>query len=311
MPCLKKASCPYCECKTDYDTKLTAKDYLFSQEEFSVVKCKQCNFLYTNPRVLEDDIVQYYFPEYGPYKEAGHLRALVEKLRSLLHHRPSVHFKEILDLLKINQAHKVLEIGPGSGGLLLFLKQQGFDVTGLEMDSVCVKRLRSKGISCYRGNMNDVLDLIRAQKFDAVILCHVFEHLYHPITALKNIYEILNDNGIFYMTLPNIGSLEAKLFGKYWRGLDLPRHIVHYDFRSIEKIVTKSHFHVLQVGNSFFPSSFIESLGFILFRRRMPMALYYLLYYPWKLLGPIHYQLFGSGAMKVIAQKRCRKSSYE
>ena len=109
------------------------------------------------------------------------------------------------------------------------------------------------------------------------------------------------------MTLPNIGSLEAKLFGKYWRGLELPRHIAHYDFGSMEKILAKTNFHVVRIGKIFFPPSFIESLGFILFRRTMPKALYYLLYYPWKLLGPIQYRFFGSGVMKAIAQKKTQK----
>lgn len=106
---LVRALCPLCECKTDFDTKLTARDYLFSQEEFSVVQCNQCGLLYTDPCVSEDDIGFYYFPEYGPYKEAGRSKGLVEKLRLFLRQGPDKHFQEILYLLKTNQARRCIK----------------------------------------------------------------------------------------------------------------------------------------------------------------------------------------------------------
>ena len=99
----------YANAKQILILNLQRETIFFSQEEFSVVQCNQCGLLYTDPCVSEDDIGFYYFPEYGPYKEAGRSKGLVEKLRLFLRQGPDKHFQEILYLLKTNQARRCIK----------------------------------------------------------------------------------------------------------------------------------------------------------------------------------------------------------
>lgn len=299
---LEYIGCPLCDSK-DYEKLFAGKDYLFSQKEFTVVRCESCGLLFTNPRVKEDQISHYYFPDYSPYKEVKQSTIFQKAKNRLGRLFGNIHW-EILQILQSIKAKTVLEIGPGNGSLLYFLKDRGFEVVGVETDSNCAERIGEKGIPCFLGDLNDVVKRIEPKKFDAVILCQVFEHLYHPKETLRNIFNLINEKGIIYLTLPNSGSLEAKIFGKYWRGFDLPRHIVHYDSRTIRLILTETGFNIIKCKNQIFPSSFLESIAFRFFRKgKMPDKLYYSLYYPWKLLSPIHTKIIGTGVTTVLAKK--------
>jgi SAM-dependent methyltransferase len=58
------------------------------------------------------------------------------------------------------------------------------------------------------------------------MLNHVFEHLHRPKEALREIWRILRSGGRLWMALPNRDALGLEIFGKYWRGLEAPRHLV-------------------------------------------------------------------------------------
>ncbi|MBU2631384.1 MAG: class I SAM-dependent methyltransferase [Proteobacteria bacterium] len=300
---LEHVTCSLCGSK-DYINTYISKDYLFSQETFTVVRCKACGLLFTNPRVKETQIGGYYYPGYLTFnnsKQVGVFQKIKNKVGRLF---GSIHW-EVLQTLESTNVKTVLEIGPGNGSLLYFLKEHGFEVVGIETDSHCAQKIQEQGIACHCGDLNDVISNIGAKKFDAVILCHAFEHVYHPKKTLKNIYDLLNENGVVYLSLPNSGSREAKLFGKHWKGLDLPRHIVHYDTNTIRLILQGAGFDVIKIENQGFPSSFVESIGFRFFKKRkMPNKVYAFVYYPWKILSPIHLRLFGSGIMKVLSFKK-------
>jgi SAM-dependent methyltransferase len=298
---LEYIECPVCS-GTEHKRICTSKDYLYSQEEFTVVKCNRCKVMFTNPRIKEEKISQYYFEGYLPCegrKQSGD--GFARFGRRLMSLSPSPYSK-ILRLLNAIGARNVLEIGPGAGELLFFLKDNGFDVTGVEMSRPHVERIRHLGIRCYHGRLNDVKGNLRPGQYDAVIMCHVFEHFYDPMDVLEAVHIILNDRGIIYMVLPNIHSLEARLFGRYWRGLDLPRHIVHYDENSIRTTLAQRGYEIAFLKNELFPSSFLESIGFRLFKKgRMPRSIYYSLYYVSKMLAPIFMPLVGSGVMSLAA----------
>lgn len=299
---LEHINCPLCD-SNNHRKLFTGKDYLFSQEKFTVARCKSCGLFFTNPRVTEDRVPYYYYSEYSPYREVKQSANFLSKIKNRLGYILGNRHCQILEILQSIKAKNALEIGPGAGSLLSFLKEHGFEVVGVEIDSKCVERIREKGIVCYLGDLKEVVGEMGSAKFDAVILHHVFEHLYHPLETLRNIHKLLNENGIVYLSIPNSASIEARLFGKYWSGFDLPRHVIHYDINSIRRILSMTNFTIAKLEKEFFPSSFVESIGFLLFKRRIPQILYSILYYPWKILGVVHTKIIGSGCMRIVATK--------
>lgn len=298
---LETTSCPVCN-TISQSHYLNSSDFLLTREDFSLVKCEACGVVYTNPRICEQTIGDYYAPDYTSYAASrdNKLKRHIKNLAKFIYHD---EHQKIACLLQKNNVRTVLEVGPGNGSLITYLHENGFEVTGIELDDACVERIKTMGIACYQGTLEGVKDQLLT--YDAVIMCQVLEHVYHPKISLKIIHSVLSDNGLLYLSVPNIASYEARLFGKYWRGLDLPRHITHFSSETLDSLLNNSGYSVDKISNMTFPSSFIESLAFLMTKNgRFPNILYNPSYYFWKILSPLHVALIGSGILEVIARKR-------
>ena len=74
----------------------------------------------------------------------------------------------------------------------------------------------------------------RRESFDVITCFDVLEHLYEPRQVMARVGEWLKPGGIFYVLVPNVDSAEARVFGSYWHGLELPRHLFHYSPASLK-----------------------------------------------------------------------------
>ena len=54
--------------------------------------------------------------------------------------------------------------------------------------------------------------------------------------------EWLRPGGIYCLNLPNINSWEARLFGSYWYGLEMPRHLTHFSPTSLSNVMESPGF---------------------------------------------------------------------
>jgi SAM-dependent methyltransferase len=297
---IETASCPVCN--SALQTLLFhSRDFLLTHEDFSIVKCDACSIVYTSPRICESSIGDYYALAYA-FNTERKSNKLFNCIKSRIKIIYSDDDQKIVNFLRKKGVRTVLEVGSGNGSLLECLHDNGFEVVGVEIDEACVKSIIKKGILCYHGTIENVRAKLGV--YDVVIMRQVLEHLYSPKDSLKIIHSILSDYGLLYLSVPNIASIEARLFGRYWRGLDLPRHITHFSRGTLNSLLKESGYIIEKMNNMYFPSSFVESIGFFLFKRKMPLKLYYLLYYFWKILAPIHTNLLGSGVMTILAKKK-------
>ena len=300
---LETTSCTVCN-STQYFHFITSRDFLGTEEEFTLVKCASCGAVFTNPRVPEREIGKYYPPEYPPYAEGGD-SGIVGSVKRLVGWIYADDHRRIGRMLRESGVKNVLEVGPGNGLLLQALQRADFQVTGIDIDLGCVERLRARGIECLHGSIDDSDHLLGT--YDAVIMCHALEHMYDPSRVLHKLHSRLREGGVLYLSVPNIASVEARVFGKYWRGLDVPRHITHFNVRSLTRLLTEAGFTIRLANSRSLPSFFVESIpGLVVMKdgRHTPRAIYYPIYYVWKLLGPMHRAFLGSGVLELIANKK-------
>ncbi len=298
---IETTSCPVCN-STSWSYYLNSCDFLLTHEDFNLVKCQTCGVIFTNPRICESTIGDYYTPEYTSYNEQRNNK-VISFIKNLVKFIYIDNHQKIIKLLKEHNVRTVLEVGPGNGSLLRSLYDNGFKVTGIEIDSSCVNRIKEMGLDCEQGKLGSLKKYLT--KYDAVIMCQVLEHLYHPTASLEIIHSILTNNGLLYISVPNISSFEARLFRKYWRGLDLPRHITHFNRETICSLLSNSGYSIEKISNMSFPSSFIESLAFLSTKKgRFIKFVYFPLYYIWKIFSPLHVAILGSGILEVVVRRR-------
>ena len=152
-------------------------------------------------------------------------------------------FKTTLKKVLIHKkGGRVLEIGSSTGLLLKLFQEKGFAVTGVEPSSKSSRYAIKRGIntitkSFERAKLNG--------KFDVVILNHVLEHLKDPKEVLNKTWNLLNNDGIIVINVPNAGSLSAKIYGKNWEYVLPKEHLWQFTPTSLSKVIEESGFSIV------------------------------------------------------------------
>lgn len=117
---------------------------------------------------------------------------------------------------------KILDFGCGSGKYLLRLKVLDYELHGVEYDPELLGRLADAGISIH--DVATLTDDHWDKEFDHITLAHVLEHVPDPQALLARLFRWLKPRGTLYVELPNADATGLAIFGRYWRGLEAPRH---------------------------------------------------------------------------------------
>jgi hypothetical protein len=71
---------------------------------------------------------------------------------------------------------------------------------------------------------------------------NVLEHLQSPVDSIKQVGQLLKDDGWFVFSVPNVTGLDARLAKKYWVGWDLPRHLYLFQPDQLRTVLSESSF---------------------------------------------------------------------
>ena len=251
-----------------------------SAEEFTIVKCEGCGLLYLNPRPTEAEIGQFYPPQYfGPpspprtfskiqrwiledfYGYPATSRAGAwQRLRKILLWPEKVR-REFCGRVVLPWVGRgrLLDVGCGHGVSAAIRAQQGWEVHGVDLSESAVNHARS-----LLGDRVQVGDLASVryedQAFDVVLLSHSLEHMYHLSDVLAEVRRILDDGGVLVIAVPNAGSVEARVFGRWWVNWDPPRHLYHFDKSTLSRLLERSGFRVVRARTGVTPAYFMGSL---------------------------------------------------
>jgi 2-polyprenyl-3-methyl-5-hydroxy-6-metoxy-1,4-benzoquinol methylase len=224
-------------------------------------RCKSCRSAYLDPRPTHDSIglaYQNYFthkvasdmqPSSGlllGYLKAGirndYLKArfgmmlsprfpLGRLALSLLPYRRMALDRSLRNLALPSKNAKLLDIGCGSGDFIRAASLLGWDTQGIDPDPNAVAAARKLDLTVHQGGFPRTG--FQDGQFDAVTLSHVIEHVHDPIVALREVHRILKPGGRIWMATPNLDSAGHHLFGRHWRGLEPPRHLVMFNASSL------------------------------------------------------------------------------
>ena len=137
---------------------------------------------------------------------------------------------------------RVLEIGCGSGLLLVALRNVGFQVEGVELSASDAARGRARyGLSIREGRVES-LPLERG-RYDAVILVNVLEHILDPAALVRRALEILRPGGCLVAGVPVVDSAYARWLGAHWGAVtEAPRHVSIPSFDGMVTLFRRSGF---------------------------------------------------------------------
>jgi SAM-dependent methyltransferase len=252
---------------------------------YTVARCRACGFLYQRPRVRDEHLAACYPDHYPRHQEPSpripfkgspaRMRAARWALASRLGYatlrearaglairmRAALLFRRIKwDCPPWRGQGRYLDVGCGSGGALGVAQALGWQVAGVEVDEAAAKKARRFSARVHTG------DLLGAPfapgEFDCVTAFHVLEHVPDPVLAVRRMLEWLAPGGILIVEVPNAGGLGARLFGRAWSGLELPRHLSHFTPATLGAVVARAGGTVIWGWHQAKPRYFLWSLGF-------------------------------------------------
>lgn len=201
--------------------------------QFAIVKCANCEFVYTMPIPDEEELVRIYnsenFKDFKPHKSLGRAikyRYLALKLKKLFPH---------------NKQIRLLEIGCNQGDLLNAIKvDKQIIATGIDLNAVPLEYAKSRGLNVLKGTLESQKFL--NESFDIVIAIHVIEHLYNPINTLGEINRILSPGGILFSIVPCVTHIKAKFAGIKWKYFGPPGHLWYFSPSTFNLLLQKTGF---------------------------------------------------------------------
>jgi SAM-dependent methyltransferase len=203
-------------------------DYL-TDERFDIDRCGSCGLRITRPMPAADELHKYYPPRYR-----GNRHSFTGKMRVALRRRAVESF------FPRAFRGRLLDVGCGDGAFVLEMQRRGWDVCATEIDGATVERLRGAKVDAKLSDAAEREGFDRP--FDAVTCWHVMEHVERPERVARWVATQMKATGIFQATVPNVGSLQARLFGRYWLHLDVPRHLYHFTPKTLESVLRDAGF---------------------------------------------------------------------
>lgn len=251
----KILKCAVC-LKKDFSLFVETKDYFFTNESFSLEKCNACGFVFTNPLPLKENLGKYYETE-EYLSHDSNKRGIIKNIYKIVR---EINLKNKYGIIsRYMHSGKILDIGSGTGEFLNYFKNKGWKTIGIEPN----QEAREFAVNNYQLSVVDEkeLDLVENNSQNVVTMWHVLEHVYDLDERMETLHRILKKDGILVVALPMIDSPDSIKFGKYWSGLDVPRHLYHFSSSTFELLAKRYKFNIIDKLPMKFDSLYVSWLS--------------------------------------------------
>jgi 2-polyprenyl-3-methyl-5-hydroxy-6-metoxy-1,4-benzoquinol methylase len=222
---------------------------VYIKEGFNIVKCNNCNLVYVNPRLKDEDISNLYDEDYfkggGFDKNVEYVKEFVQKCD--ISDLSDWDISTLKEMAGCKEQGNILDIGSGMGLFLYKAKIKGLNTKGLEISPAAAKfselqKLDVENNSIYGAKLSSAY-------FDIISMKEVIEHLPNPKEALSIIYKSLKPKGVLFITTGNYNCPERKIKGADWFYFMPKGHIYIFDPKTIKKYLIDAGFSKVVVTN--------------------------------------------------------------
>jgi len=210
--------------------KSASRKHLFEKQGFHYHRCLDCDHVYVSPRIKGSDSYRM-----GLELDQRDFHAELLEVQKF-------YAAPICHLLRVRApGHRLIDLGFGKGYILQLAKSYGFEVYGTDTSPSQVESLRPL--------FGDRLHLVTLEDFalpwtgfDAVVISHVLEHLERPDEFLGNVFRAMNPDGVLYVAVPDLESVQFQLFGKKWDAISPLAHFQYFQQSTLTRLLKGSLF---------------------------------------------------------------------
>ena len=215
-------------------TYIEVVDHFLTKEKFKIQTTSVPGLLQTNPTPTKEDINKYYKSErYISHnsRKRGVFFFFYRLLRSVN------FYTKYRFLSRANDNRNVLDFGSGEGYFLNMLKKRGLNACGV--DPSVTSLLPNVYKSIFAEQLN-------SQKFSHITAWHSIEHVHELEKTISRMYDLLDEKGAIIVATPNYLSFDARYYKSFWAAYDVPRHLWHFDKKSLKEVFENKGFKLIK-----------------------------------------------------------------
>lgn len=226
------------------------------------MKCNECGLIWRSKQSLH--IVKEYDKKYFNSKNYLKNRAhKIKKSEGLL--RLAKQFNP--------EINNLLEVGCSVGNTLQAAHNLGINHLGIDISSFAVNFCNRMNLNAKQINLEQLLN--QKETFDLVFMQHVLEHFESPAKMLEKCNQLLVQNGLVLILVPNAGYFKAhkkreqhRFYSKQGVGAE---HFVYFNYDTLSEVLESTGYNVIQKNYPLFVKSSNTPLNLLnrLFRKTL------------------------------------------
>lgn len=227
---LETIVCPLCK-SPQFDHVATRFDKL------DIVRCRQCNLAYINPRPTAEEIAKMY--------EESYYAGSADRAVGYVHHRPSAlsirycapySWKLLLEETSLVNM-RALDIGCAFGQWVYWMSKSGAKALGIDITAEGVNWGREKlGLDLRQATLESLDE--PQESFDVITMVDLIEHIAELDSFMNRLTSLLKPGGLVFVQTPNFGTYQTWgdrcSFLRY--SLD---HLLYFDIASLDNLFAK------------------------------------------------------------------------
>jgi 2-polyprenyl-3-methyl-5-hydroxy-6-metoxy-1,4-benzoquinol methylase len=207
----------------------------FNKEGIGYYYCNSCGFLFSKPSVnansqenineYEDYYIKYFDSHIADKKNFDSILSWISK---------KVDFR----------GKTMLDVGCGSGKLVDYLREKGFNIKGIEYSKPLFKEyLKDKK---YFFNCSiDEYSKIDNGPYDVITLMDVLEHVDYPAKIIEDISKVQPEGGFLVIEIPLYKSIPSMVFGRNWHFFH-KYHLSYFTKKRLTKLLKNNGYDLVQ-----------------------------------------------------------------
>jgi len=211
------ARCPL-ECNVGFDTS----DVLLP--EGPLLRCRGCGQLLSQ---VSAERFHRSMAEFDDPRGTAPDAQAIDRRRALARRR----LENIRALLskRVNEI-ELLDVGCSSGAFALTARELGYRAHGVEPAPAAAESARAQGLNVFTGTLQEAQ--FPPNRFDAITLFEVIEHVVEPLPLLRECHRILRPDGVLLIGTGNTSSWTVRSMGARWDYFSIAKHGGHVSFFS-------------------------------------------------------------------------------
>jgi SAM-dependent methyltransferase len=201
-----------------------------------IVQCRQCGFVYANPRWDSDRLIE----AYTAVEDQTYVAERAGRELTFSKHRESLE-----RITGPGNGRLLLDVGAYIGVFVEVALKGGWQACGVEPSRWAACLAQARGLPVIQGTQ--AAPELRHKQFDVITMWDVIEHVDSPAAELSKAYELLKPGGIIAVHTMDIESRAAWLMGSRWPWL-MDMHIHYFSQKTLSRMLAQQGFEIIRCG---------------------------------------------------------------